>query len=67
MARFRRRPACCQHAKCSGGRCGKCAYNPRSRYPVYHIVRGSQMTLNPYVFWAFALGLVAVTLRVVLT
>lgn len=38
MARYRKCPGCCTHRRCAGGECGKCAYNPRSSYPVFHVV-----------------------------
>ena len=37
MARYRTRPSYCTNpAGCPGGRCGKCAYNPRSGYAMFH-------------------------------
>ena len=37
MARYRKRPkACTDPGPCRGGECGKCAYNRRSGYPVFH-------------------------------
>jgi hypothetical protein len=36
MAQWRKRPKQCQHPYCQCGECGKCAYNPRSNYPMFH-------------------------------
>ena len=55
MARYRNRPKQCQHDTCCGGECGKCAYNPRSGYPMFHIVR-RQPGMVP--LWPFILGVV---------
>ena len=37
MARYRERPGyCTEPGDCPGGICGKCRYNPRSGYAMFH-------------------------------
>jgi len=57
MAQWRKRPKLCQHNTCPGGECGKCTYNPRSRYPMFHVVR-RQPGDGMVPLWPFLLGFI---------
>lgn len=62
MAQWRKRPKQCQHGTCQSGECGKCAYNPRSGYPMFHVMKGTTGWTYSELFslWPYVLGVVVV-------
>lgn len=63
MAQQRKRPRQCQHDTCQSGECGKCCYNPKARYPMFHIVRVETASHSDaeWAFWIVAVVMVALT------
>jgi len=63
MAQQRKRPKQCQHDTCQSGECGKCMYNPKSGYPMFHIMRVETASHSDVarVFWIVAAIMVLLT------